>query len=72
MRSTVCMLPERRSGKAGRPDEPITLITNETHQQVIAAISCVRNEIGRLPHVAKIAFAPHGQLLTKMKGTGEL
>lgn len=40
------------------------IITDDLQNLILAALACIRKEIGSLTHVKKIAYSPKGQLLT--------
>ncbi len=41
-----------------------SLSIDDIFKRVLEALSCIRQELGSLPHVRKIAYSPKGQLLT--------
>ena len=40
------------------------IITHDMQKRVIESIACIRERIGSLPNVKKLAYAPKGQLMT--------
>ncbi len=40
------------------------VITEDLYKQSLVALACIREKIGRIQHVKKVAYSPKGQLIT--------
>lgn len=49
---------------SGEGITPVAIITEDLFKRILEATACIREKIGRIPHVRKIAYSTKGQLIT--------